>query len=137
MPSPYAIDGPGVFVPARIAAGLERALNLDAYRIKVRGADGELDEVLLAWHVSAARWVDEQRGQVRFLPGGSSFDDRRKLTEVLWGTGEVAARSGCTTRAVRAAAGSEQLAGSKPDGEWRFTPEDVAQWQATRKRDRT
>lgn len=121
-----------MFVPARIAAGLGRALNLDAYRVSVRGRDSELDAVLLAWHSTALQWVDDCRDQARFRMDGTGLDDRRNLAD-RWGTSEVAARTGCGSRAVTKAASEGRLVGEFIAGRWQFKVEEVAQW-AARKR---
>ncbi len=124
--SSLAIHGPGVFVPARIAAGLERALRLDEYRMRVRGADRQLDEVLLAVHVCALQWSVERR----------SVDDQRTLSD-RWTTEEVAARVGITRHAVAAAAKAGRLVGERIDGRWTFEPDMVAIWRSNRRRGST
>jgi hypothetical protein len=133
MPTPFLVDGPAVVVPARVAALLERALGLGEFRVRVRGQDRELDEVLLALHGSAAAWVEEQREQGEFRAGVTSVDDARNSPDP-WSTEEVAATVDCTQHAVRKAARNRRLVGELVAGRWRFDPEDVGHWQATRKR---
>jgi hypothetical protein len=133
MPSPFVVEGPAVILPARIAAGLERALHLDEYRIRVRGHDRDLDEVLAAWHGSALHWAGSASEQARFRAQFPSLDDLRNLPDALTAE-DVAAHVNRTQHAIRKAAREGRLTGERIAGRWQFRPEDVAAWQATRKR---
>lgn len=129
----YATSGPVVVVPARTAALLERILRLDEVRVRLRGQDAEVDEVLLGWHAVAMQFATERADQARFRAPGTLGDGVRNSSD-NWDVNEVAARSNCTTRAVRKAASEGRLVGEHVDGRWQFEPEAAANWVATRQR---
>jgi hypothetical protein len=131
--SRHTISGPATIIEARTAALLERLLDLNAVRVAVRGHDHELDEILLDLHSVAMQHIVERHDRDIFRTIGSSLANPRKFPET-WDTAEVAARTDCTTRAVRFAAAEGRLAGEQIAGRWTFTPEAVATWQANRKR---
>lgn len=58
----HGVDGPIVIVSARVAAQLDRLLNLTRVRVDVRGQDPELDAVLLGLRVAAMAWRQSATG---------------------------------------------------------------------------
>ena len=132
----YAVDGPAVVVPARIALLLECHYRMDRLRMDVRGRDPELDEVLNAWHAVAMQWSPEtgsENGSVTGteVAGASEPVAPSEAVEQI-SASEVANQFGCTTRAVTKAAAERRLRGQFVAGRWLFHPDDVAVWAATR-----
>lgn len=129
----YAIDGPAVVVPARIALLLERHYRMDRLRVDVRGRDAELDGVLSAWHAVAMQWTPEHSGSGA---GTEVVTDPEPVAPSeaveLISASEVANRCGCTTRAVTKAAVERRIHGRQVAGRWLFHPNDVVAWIATR-----
>lgn len=126
---------PGSFiVTPRIAYVLETELKLNVQAMRVRGDNRELDRYLVALHSSAELFAKDSRDQRRRRNTGTLRDRGGNLPENC-DTAEVAARVGCTKRAITKAAAEARLIGELVDGRWSFTPENVDQWMATRKRD--
>lgn len=132
----YAVDGPAVVVPARIALILESHYRMDRLRMEVRGRDRELDEVLSSWHAIAMMWSPETGSEVGSVPGtevvGSSEPVAPSEAVEQISASEVANQFGCTTRAVTKAAAERRLRGRLVAGRWLFHPDDVVAWAATR-----
>ncbi len=131
--SRYVVDGPVVVIPAKIALLLERTLKLDELRIRVRGHNAEIDDVLSAWHAVAMQYTDEVSASD---PG--SRNDRppeagRESTQKPLTAQQVADRAGVADRAIRLAASEGRLNGRYDGGQWRFDPIDVAAYLATRR----
>jgi hypothetical protein len=134
----FAVDGPAVIVPGRLALLLERHLRLDRVRLDVRGADAELDALLSSWHAVSLLYAE------RAVPAsgqrGSSVDPtpeagrRSDPMKDLLSAQDVADAVDVSSSAVRLAARQGRLAGQKVDGEWSFHRHDVAAWVATRQR---
>jgi hypothetical protein len=150
--NPFATSEPVWIVPARWAALLERSLPLRELRLQVRGRWQEFDEVLLAGHAVAAQYAEAHGRIAGSATSGTSVGQRTggeqgefrghgtlrdRSTE---GTQDltprvVAALAGCTERAVRKAADTRALVGSKDaGGRWRFDQVDVDTWIVSRKR---
>jgi hypothetical protein len=146
----FATSEPVWIVPARWAALLERSLPLRELRLQVRGRWPEFDEVLLAGHVVAAQYVDAAKpagsglgtSAARGAPSEQAeFRQPGTLRDSFVGAAQdltprvVAALAGCTERAVRKAADTGALVGSKdPGGRWQFDQIDVDTWIVSRKR---
>jgi hypothetical protein len=133
--SRFAVDGPAVVVPARIAYLFEKHFELERLRREWHGRDHELDVVLLSWHAVALQYVDTARATAS--GNGSSMASTAEAaapSEVVAAvdSSEVARAAGITSRAVRLAAEEGRLPGKRVAGRWWFTPEDVAAWQAAR-----
>ncbi|MFY1589160.1 hypothetical protein ACN267_32260, partial [Micromonospora sp. WMMD734] len=72
----HGLDGPTVVVPGRVAAWLERHANLRQVRTAQRGADPEVDAVLVALAVAAAAWRQQA------VPGSDHGTDQRNRPEL-------------------------------------------------------
>jgi excisionase family DNA binding protein len=126
----YGVDGPGVMVPGRIAAWLERAAHLRELRTSVRGVDPELDAVLVALALTAAQWRTRR---------GVSTDhgtELRKLGTESSGcpltTGEAADLLDMSERGVRKAIEAGRLQATRHGDVWRIGKEDLEMFRATR-----
>lgn len=119
-PSPIAI------IPARVAAYLECAAGLDAFRIRNRGADSEVDDVLVALHQVALAW----RGAATGTREAAKPELDRALDWVS--TTQAANLTGITDRGIRRAIAAGHLKASNVTGRWRITREDLAHYQASR-----
>jgi hypothetical protein len=98
------LGGPAVVVPARVAAWLESKLDLRRVRTDVRGADPEVDAVLLDLAVVALTW----RKAVEALPcrGSEQAGPAEAGTPSSWlTTAQAAGRLGVTSSRVRRRSG--------------------------------
>ncbi|QSZ54497.1 hypothetical protein AYX19_16925 [Paenarthrobacter ureafaciens] len=113
-------------MPARIAAWLERNLNLNQVRINARGADPEVDSVLNAMRLVALTWRTT-------VTGSSQAPEPEVTRESKWySTTEAAERLGITDRAVRLAIKEKRLHATNLDGRWRITTEDIEHFKAAK-----
>ncbi|MDH6460886.1 excisionase family DNA binding protein [Micromonospora sp. A200] len=126
----HGLDGPTVVVPARVAAWLERTGNLWELRTRHRGADPEVDSVLVALATAAAIWRQQ---------AGISSDhgtDQRKQPETETGspltTTQAAHRLGITDRGVRAAIAAQRLNAQRVGDQWLIDREDLEHFRAGR-----
>jgi len=119
-------DGAVVIVPARVAAWLSRHARLDELRAQVRGADAEVDNVLVALAVASATWRTSATGSTH-----APEPEVRALSPWMSST-QAADLLGITSRAVRLAIGEERLPAEQVDGRWRITREDVEHYRAGR-----
>lgn len=114
-------------VPARTAAWLERYADLRALRTRYRGADPEVDAVLVALGVAAAGWREEHQvppagTEVAAQPEPAAFS--------VMSSAQAAEALGRTDRAVRKAAAAGRLAATKSAGRWRIEREDLELYRA-------
>lgn len=118
--------GQVVVVPARVAAWLLRHGGVDRLRSQVRGADAEVDAVLVALTVAGQFW--------RASATGSQVDPEPEAApRSQWlSTTEASDRLGITDRAVRLAISEDRLAAEQIDGRWRLRREDVEHYAAAR-----
>jgi hypothetical protein len=128
----YAIDGPVLLVPARIAALLERHYKMHELRLSARGWDTQLDAVLAAWHAIALQWIDDSTRNAS-ATGSEVAADAEPVGALMLSTATVAALASCTPRAVRLAAAEGRLVGCKSAGRWVFDRVDVKAWTSSRK----
>lgn len=126
----HGLDGPAVVVPARVAAWLERYARLRQIRVEHRGADPEVDSVLVALAVAAAAWRQQT---------GVSSDqgtDQRKQPELGpcsdMSTTEAADRLNMTDRGVRAAIAAGRLHAHRDGDRWRVDPEALEHYRSGR-----
>jgi excisionase family DNA binding protein len=86
--------------------------------------------VLVALRVAAAHW----REQVATSPSGRTDDPTEEAPSPSpsMSTSEVAARAGCTQRAVRLAIRDGRLPGELVGGRWLVRPEDAEHYRAAR-----
>ncbi|GGR78530.1 hypothetical protein GCM10010169_23380 [Micromonospora fulviviridis] len=126
----HGLDGPAVVVPARVAAWLERVADLREIRTHHRGADPEVDAVLVALGVAAAAWRQQ---------AGISSDhgtDQRKQPETEPGspltTTQAADLLNITDRGVRAAIAAQRLNAQRVGDQWLIDREDLEHFRAGR-----
>lgn len=126
----HGLDGPGVFVPGRIAAVLIRRAALNEVRLTLRGLDPEVDAVLEALVIAAVQWR-QRRGMASDMGSDQGTrgvgSSRSALT-----TAEAADLLGITQRAVRLAIEERRLAGRLSGGVWLVDREDIEQFRARR-----
>lgn len=120
------LTGPGVFLPARICAALERVADLPRVRVQHRGLDAELDTVLGDIRTAAARWRATATGSPQAPP-----PEVGALSGWL-STTQAADLLGITDRAVRLAITEHRLNAEQVDGRWRITRENVEHFRAAR-----
>jgi excisionase family DNA binding protein len=118
-------EGPCVIVPGRVAALLERHMQLAHLRLALRGSDEELDAVLVDLHAAAEAW----RTAVRRPRAVRQATGRAPRVS----TGEAAALLHITDRAVRKAIADRRLPAERVDGRWSITREDIAHLEAQRR----
>jgi hypothetical protein len=124
----YSVDGPGVLVPARVCALLERHLRLDRVRAEVRGADEQLDEVLSDLRVVAQSYLTT--GSVRGTPVAERAErpSESPIADAMTAS-QVADITGVTPHAVRLARRRGHLRGVQVNGRWMFPRDEVRRWQ--------
>lgn len=122
-------DGAVVVVPARVAAWLERYADLRALRTAQRGADPEVDGVLVALGVAAASWRQQRVGSVC----GTDLAPAAEPVASSALTAEQAGQLlGIGARAVRKAAAEGRLRAVRHGGAWHIEREDVEHYRAVR-----
>ena len=122
----HGVDGAVAIVPGRVAAWLNQQLDLDRLRREIRGADPEVDHVLIALAVAASGWRASVFGTgPRNLPEPESRSTR--LT-----TAEVANLLGLTDRAIRSACQSGRLPATRTGDRWSVSREDAEHYRAAR-----
>jgi len=119
--------GAVVVVPARVAAWLVARAQLDGLRTEVRGADPEVDSVLIALTVSAMHW--------RTSATGSAHAPEPEVgRRSSWmNTTEASDHLHVTSRAVRLAIADGRLPADRVDGRWRISRENVEHYRAGRR----
>ena len=121
----HGVDSPVVVVPARVAAWLERRAGLSSLRPQVRGADPEVDAVLVALRLAAMTWTSSVGGtETRNQP---ELEASSELT-----TQQVADAFGLTSRAVRKAIAAGRLKAHQVGARWVVTREDFEHYKAAR-----
>lgn len=120
-------DGEVVIVPARVAAWLAGAAHLDQLRARIRGADPEVDSVLVALTVAAMKWRTSATGSADAprpeVAPGSPWVSSTQAADLL----------GIGDRAVRLAIDEQRLQAEKVQGRWRIAREDVEHYRAGRR----
>ena len=122
-------------VPGWVCSYLEQLLDLSSLRKRVRGKSTQLDDVLMAIH---AAHLLTNKAEVARLTSGDAGSAVARQAEVrsplsVMSCSQVADAADCTDRAVRLAAASGRLVGTKNgEGRWVFAANDVAAWTATR-----
>lgn len=120
------LTGPGVYLPARICAALERLADLPRIRVQHRGTDPELDTVLGDIRTAAAKWRATATGSPHPPPpeadASSGWLSTTRAAEIL----------GVTDRAIRLAITEHRLHAQQVDGRWRITREDLEHFRASR-----
>lgn len=125
-PPEFYLHGAGVDVPIRVAAWLHARLQLDNVRANLRGADAEVDSVLVAITEAAQRW--------RISVNGNREPLKPEMQEQSWlSTTGAATRLGVTDSAVRMAIRQGRLPADQVDGRWRIAREDVEHYRAARR----
>lgn len=128
----HGLDGPVVLVSGRVAAWLLSRAQLAEYHTQHRGADAEVDQVLVALKLAALAWRERN-------VGGTDHGTRAADTPVrtapspTWLTTMAAARAlGIGARAIRKAIGARRLPATWAGGQWWIDPEDVAHYRTQR-----
>lgn len=123
----HGVEGPVVLVPARVAAWLDRRAKLTDLRGEHRGADAEVDNVLLALRLAAMSWR-------RTATGTDTPEAPEPETPSQWlTTTDVATAAGITGRGVRKAIAAGRLHASQVNGRWLVTREDLEHYRAARR----
>lgn len=130
-PAAYVHPEPTVSVPWRVAAWLERYADLRAVRTKHRGADGQVDSVLVALGTAAASW--RQANQVP-VAGTAVAETAEPVAVSALTTAQAADLVSLSDRAVRKAAAEGRLVATKSAGSWRIRREDLEHYRAARAR---
>lgn len=123
----HGINAPVVVIPARVCAWLERHARLNEVRIRERGADPEVDAVLVAVRLAALTWRTTATG----TPVAAKPEAPADLNQWM-STGQAAARLGITDRAVRLAIQEQRLHATNVAGRWRITKEDLQHFTAAK-----
>ncbi|MBQ1060050.1 helix-turn-helix domain-containing protein [Micromonospora sp. C41] len=126
----HGLEGPSVVVPARVAAWLERYAGLRDLRTAHRGADAEVDAVLVALALAAQMW--RQRTGVSSDQGTDQRNQPDQGPCCDLSTTEAADRLNMTDRGVRAAIARGSLTAHRDGDRWRVAPEDLEHYRAGR-----
>lgn len=119
----------GVEVSPRVAAFLHKHLDLRRVRVEVRGADAEVDRVLIELAVAARTFSGSATGT--FI--ASEDELMRKL---FLSTSAAADRLGISPRGVVAAIASRRLRASKTGGRWLIAASEVDIYRSRERRSR-
>lgn len=117
-------DGHVVIVPARVAAWLERRVDLNRVRIDARGLDPEIDAVLGALRISALVWRTSVNGTTPAEPA-----EPVAASDQWVSTNQAAIHLGITDRAVRKAIAAGALPAENTAGRWRIHRDDIAHYR--------
>ena len=132
------ISEPYVRVPPMVAAFLDRHLPLMDLRIRARGLDSDIDDVLIGLRVAAVSYRETRRAEILAATSGPTSEPLAAKPEVgrrWYSTRDVADALDRTDRAVRLAASEGRLHGEKDaEGRWHFSTDHVAAFVATRTR---
>lgn len=123
----HGVDAPVVVVPARVCAWLERHARLNEVRVENRGADPEVDAVLVALRLAALTWRTSATG----TPVAAKPEPATDLNQWL-STTQAADILYITDRAVRLAISEKRLPATQVNGRWRITREDVQHFAAAK-----
>lgn len=126
----HGIDGPVVVVPARVAAWLERYTDLRSLRTAQRGADPEVDGVLIAMGVAAARWRQQHTGSARGTAVAATAEPAPSSSLTTTQAGQLL---GVGPRAVRKAIAEGRLRAEPHGSAWRIAREEVEHYRAARR----
>lgn len=120
-----------VMVPSRVAALIDREMDMHALRIRARANDPEVYEVLLSLHEVALAW---RSSAVAGTEEDTRPEPKRGLeqTKQLTST-EAADHLGVTDRAIRKAIHEGRLAASKTGSKWLIDREELAHFKTRRK----
>jgi hypothetical protein len=126
----HGADGPVAIVPARVAAWLDRQVNLTRLRIEHRGFDPEVDSVLVGLRVAAMAWRETVGTRGTDSPCGAE----PAAPSLQWmTTTDVAIGVGMTERGVRKAIAAGHLRASRDNRRWMVDLEDFEHFRAARR----
>jgi len=133
----HGLDGPVVVVPARVAALLCRDGGLDRWKGQVRGADAELDAVLVALTAASAAWRSRAASAVAtecgiLLDDAGTAGPPSEHVETRWSSRDAAAVVGVSERAIRSAAAGGRLRGERVGAAWTFDRDEVMHFKERR-----
>jgi excisionase family DNA binding protein len=120
-------EGTVVIIPARVCSYLNSYAGLREFRLATRGADAEVDAVLIAMSVADGRW--------RLAATGTREAAKAELAEdsdVWLSTNQVAGLLGIGDRAVRKAISTGHLPAESVAGRWRINREQLAHYKSGR-----
>ncbi len=127
VPFLLTVGSPSAIVTGRAAAVLERQLDLAGLRVRTRGVDPEVSDVLEAIREAAEAW----RGSAVGTTEAPEPEPPRTLS--TWVTAaEAADLLGISSRAVRKAIAEGRLEAEQVGDRWRVAREDVEQFRARR-----
>lgn len=120
----HGVDAPIVVVPARVAAWLERHARLGELHAGNRGADPEVDAVLVALVLAARAWRMSATGRVEAAPTGTETPSRQM------NAAQAAEVIGVSDRSIRRAITTGRLPARKVATCWVIEREDVEHYRA-------
>jgi len=123
----HGVAGPVVVVPARVCAWLERYARLNEVRIQNRGADAEVDAVLVALRLAALTWRNAATGTPVAVKPEATADLNQWLS-----TTQAADILYITDRAVRLAIAEKRLPATQVNGRYRIAREDIQHFAAAK-----
>ena len=123
----HGVGAPVVVVPARVCAWLERHARLNEVRIENRGADAEVDAVLVALRLAALTWRASATGS----PVAAKPEATADLNQWV-GTKQAADILYITDRAVRLAISEKRLPATQVNGRYRIAREDIQHFAAAK-----
>ncbi len=113
-----------VVLPARVAAWLAHHVRLQELRTRFRGADAEVDAVLVAITLAALHW--------RTSGTGSETATKPEVGPGWLSSDRAGSLLGISSRAVRLAIAEGRLEADLVDGRWRITREAFDKFKAAR-----
>lgn len=123
-------DGPGVFVPGRIAAVLTQRARLNDLRLTLRGLDPEVDAVLEAIVLTAVEW---RRSRGVGAVNGTELEKRISgPSGSFLTTADAAELLDMSVTGVRKAVRDGRLPAVRVADVWLIDREDVEHFRSTR-----
>lgn len=127
VPFLLTVGSPSAIVTGRAAAVLERQLDLAGLRVRTRGIDPEVSDVLEAIREAAEAWRGSATGtteapEPELAPESQVWVSSPKAADLL----------GISSRAVVKAIAEGRLAGEQVGGRWRIAREDIEHYKARR-----
>lgn len=117
-------DGAVVVVPARVCAYLNSLAGLDEFRRANRGADPEVDAVLVAIRIAEVRWREAATGTREAAKPEPATDSNQWFS-----TTQAAGLLKVGDRAIRKAISAGHLPAESIAGRWRINRESIEHYR--------
>ena len=122
----HGLDGPIIIVSARVAAYLNRYAGLADFRTAHRGADAEVDQVLLGFRLLELKWRESATGTKK------APEPELDASYEWLSTTQAGAQLGVSDRAIRKAIDEGRMKALRVNDRWRISRTDFEHYRAGR-----